>query len=173
MFCYSSKFLKYCEYVERTLKSFGILEGGRIRKVYNKSSNCYGYRYRSLHYVELLPIYRQWYPNNKKIVPKTVKLTPSTIRQWYIGDGTLNNHDSRSSIRLCTDSFTISDVKCLVKQLINLGFEVTRQLSTNRIHISVYSTKEFLKYIGSCPVKCYRYKWNYQDNRKKGILLYV
>ncbi|GAJ16965.1 unnamed protein product, partial [marine sediment metagenome] len=38
------------------------------------------------------------------------------------------------------------------------GFQCTRE-SDNKIHISTKSTKDFLNYIGPCPVKCYEYKW--------------
>ena len=35
-----------------------------------------------------------------------------------------------------------------------------RKLDANRISILTKSTKDFLNYIGDCPVSCYQYKWN-------------
>ena len=86
-FYYGSKHIEYIQYVSNTLKSFGIKQVGRIRKYHHKNLNCFSYGYCSKSYVELLPIREQWYPNGKKIIPKAIKLTPLTVRQWYIGDG--------------------------------------------------------------------------------------
>lgn len=167
-FQYSLKYLEYIQYISKTLSSFGIKQGGRINRYCSRfNSNNYVYHYQSLRYAELLPIYKKWYPKRKKIIPKDLKLTPLVCRQWYIGDGSLNNKEERSRIRLYTNGFIILDVKWLVKQLINLGFRTTRQPTCNIICVSSHSTKKFLDYIGFCPVECYKYKWDYKDNRKK------
>lgn len=161
-FGYSSKYKEYIEYVRDTLKSFGIEQAGKINVYYHKRVNCYSYHYSSLCYPELMPIYKKWYPNNKKTIPKDIKITPLTLRQHYIGDGCLmHRSDSRPFITLATCGFTVSGVEMLVKQLIKLGFMATRKAAENRIGIPVDSTKAFLKYIGNCPVKCYQYKWAY------------
>jgi len=155
-FDYSSKYEEYIQYVSDILKSFGIKQSGKIRKFKNN------YKYISYSYEELLPIYKQWYPNNKKIVPKDIELTSLTCRQWYIGDGYLKHPQKGTQyIRLSTDGFPQKDVSWLVKELSKIGFKATRQPSSNRIVISVFSTKKFLNYIGNCPVKCYQYKWAY------------
>ena len=52
-------------------------------------------------------------------------------------------------------------MKWLTQQLNKLGFKTTIT-ADNRIRISAYSTKDFLNYIGKCPVKCYQYKFNYE-----------
>lgn len=89
-------------------------------------------------------------------------LTPITIRQWYIGDGGLVHNGTKSPyVMLYSYGFVIKDMMWLIKQLIKIGFKVTRQPYLNRIHISSYSTRDFLKYIGNCPVNCYKYKWAY------------
>lgn len=161
-FIYASKYLEYIQYVSNTLKSFGIKQSGKINKRYHKNMDCYTYQYSSLTYAELLPIHLKWYPEGKKIVPKDIKLTPLVVRQHYIGDGHLAHpKNSRPYIRLCTNSFSISDVERLITQLIKLGYKAVRQLSNNSIYISTQSTKDFLNYIGKCPVKCYQYKFNY------------
>ena len=162
---YSSKYLEYCKYVSNTLKLFGIEQIGNINECYHKKMNCYTYRYTSRSYAELLPVFKQWYPKGKKIVPKDIKLTPLTIRQWYIGDGFLKNRmrkHGRPHIVLYTDGFLISDVKWLVGRLIKLKFKATRWLSRNVICLSVNSTKDFFDYIGNCPISCYQYKFNYK-----------
>ncbi len=161
-FIYASKYKVYMQYISNTLKSFGIKRAGQIRKYYHKDTNCYTYHYCSLCYEELLPIRKQWYPNGKKIVPKDISLTSITLRQHYIGDGCLIHHKTgRPYIRLATCGFLISDVEWLIKKLINLNFKATIQMASNTIHISTHSTKDFLNYIGKCPVNCYNYKFEY------------
>jgi hypothetical protein len=161
-FTYSSKHFEYAQYVSDTLKSFGIKQAGRIRKVINKRRGNISYHYQSLRYVELLSVHKKWYPKGKKIVPKNIELTPLVCRQWYIGDGTYYFTARRKrKLKLCSQGFTILDVEWLVKKLNKLGFKVKRELN-NGIRFSNYSIKSFLEYIGSCPVECYKYKWNYQ-----------
>ena len=159
-FKYSSKYLEYIQYIFQSLISFGIT--GRISKHLSEFTSNYVYRYTSHSYLELLPIQKQWYPEDEKIIPRNIKLTSLVCRQWYIGDGCLAQlKDNKAYIRLATNGFSILGVKWLIKKLIIIGFKTTRQLSRNTIRISEKSTKSFLDYVGKCPVKCYKYKWNY------------
>lgn len=161
-FVYSSKYFEYAQYVSKTLRSFGIEQSRKILKRNYKKTNCYTYQYRSLSYVELLPIYKYWYPNGKKIIPRDIKLGSITLRQHYIGDGSLIHREGRKPyIVLATCGFMVPDVEWLVKQLIKIEFKATRQRANNIIYISAYSTKGFINYIGKCPVKCYQYKFEY------------
>jgi len=176
-FTYGSKHFEYIHYVFDTLKSFGIEQVGRIYKVWKNKTIRNGkwvdrpitlfpkaFYYQSRAYVELKPIYDKWYPkpNRKKIIPKDIKLTTLTCRQWYIGDGCLAHpKNANPYIELCTCGFQVNDVKWLVEKLNNLGFKSTRKTSNNVIRISTYSTEDFLNYIGECPIKCYHYKWDY------------
>lgn len=160
-FWYGSRFPEYVNYVSNMLKSFGIKQTGKIKRVYSKEFDCHWYCYNSLAYSELLLLREKWYPRGKKIAPRDLKLTPMTCRQWYIGDGRLSNPKNySSSISLCTYGFPVADVKWLVEQLINLSFKATWH-KANLIYLSVYSVEDFLSYIGSCPVKCYQYKWKF------------
>jgi len=160
-FRYSSKYKEYINYISDTLKSFGIERSGRIIKYYNKRQDTYCYKYNSRSYKELMPIYKEWYPEGKKIIPKNIKLNPITLRQHYIGDGSLIHQNGNMRIILCTCGFSILDVNWFVEKLNNLGFRAMRQPSRNIIHISTYSVIDFLNYIGECPVNCYKYKFQY------------
>jgi len=164
---YSSKYLEYANYVSNTLKSFGIKKAGKINKYYRKEMDCYDYHYASLSYPELLSIRKRWYPKGKKIIPRDLKLTPLVLRQEHLGDGTLIHYKKgKPAIVLSTDGFSIEDVNWLVNELNKLDFKSTRRNCDNSIHISTYSTKDFLSYIGECPVKCYDYKWDYYKREK-------
>lgn len=169
-FFYGSSKEEYIEYVSNTLKSFGIEMMGRIYRTWinHAWTKNYSYFYESKSYAELLPIRKQWYPNGKKIIPRDIKLTPLTVRQWYIGDGSLSHQRNwRPIITLCTTGFPILDVEFLKEELIKLGFKTTRESFDNVIHISVYSVQDFLNYIGPCPVSCYQYKWNLLKNKRR------
>lgn len=166
---YGSKYLDYINYVRGKLKSFGILQMGNTSKTTVEKMNCSYYSYSSLCYEELLLLRKKWYPNNKKIIPRDLELTPVTIRQWYIGDGCLNRPKRKGSkpyITLLTCGFPTSDVLWLVKELIKLSFKTTWQKHNNSIYISTKSVKDFLTYIGPCPVERYQSKWNL--NKKGG-----
>lgn len=164
-FVYGSKYLEYIKYIKDTLKSFGINITGKIYKKQDKKRGNISYSYTSRAYPELLYIHKKWYPKGKKIVPKDIKLTPITLKQHYIGDGSLNKRKDKKHwkpyIVLSTNNFTILDVEWLVKYLIRLGFKTLRRPARNDISVSVHSTKDFLNYIGKCPVECYQYKWAY------------
>jgi hypothetical protein len=54
------------------------------------------------------------------------------------------------------------DIEGIRTELLNLGIKTTRQKRKNNdvIYILIQSIKDFLNYIGECPVRCYQYKFN-------------
>jgi len=96
----------------------------------------------------------------RKVVPEDIDLTPITCRQWFIGDGS----NSYGSISFSTCGFLLKDVKLLQLKLKNLGFESSLDEKNRVVRMNVDSTRNFLHYIGPCPVPCYNYKWF--DRRK-------
>lgn len=156
---YSSKYLEYIDYIAESLKHFGIEQSGYIRKR-EPNPGAYSYHYTSKSYNELKDFHTRWYPEGKKIVPRDVRLTPITLRQWYLGDGCLYipKTKRRRFITLAAYSFTDDDVYFLIKLFREIGIVATKPKS-NRIHISTQSVDKFLDYIGECPVYCYQYKW--------------
>jgi len=157
VFQYASKYLEYIKYVSDTLWRFGIIRAGKIHE--RKKSNSLYYQYTSCSYCELKILRDLWYPDGIKDVPRNIELTPLTCRQWYIGDGCLVNNGRQLFITLATNSFPISTVEWLVIQFTGMGIRTTRQPSSNQMYISAYSVRDFLDYIGECPVECYKYKW--------------
>lgn len=170
-FSYGSKYSEYVQYVSTTLQSFGIKKSGKIGKHYDKRHDVYWYSYQSCFYEELSYIRKRWYPKGKKIIPKNLELTPLTCRQWYIGDGHLyHKKNSKTTILLATCCFSDKEVFYLINQLDKIGFKATKQ-KRNIIHILAYSTKDFLEYIGKCPVKCYQYKWDFKKLEQAGCFM--
>ena len=163
-FSYSTKHLEYAQYVIKMIESFGIAQSGKIHKRMG-GFNTPVYRCASRFYVELFPLWIIWYLGGKKAIPKVANLlTPLVCRQWYIGDGSLYyTQTQKPYIKLATCGFSVDDVEWLVEQLWEISIVATRQPSKNIIYISTHSTPYFLKYIGECPVECYKYKWDYNN----------
>lgn len=160
-FSYGSKHHEYIQYISKQLTAFGMKQVGKTHKRFHKDFGNISYDYVSKSYAELLPIREKWYPENKKIIPKDIKLTPLTCRQWYIGDGHLVHYGVNNKVymTLHTNGFTVNDIDLLINKLKDLGFKSTRPKSTNIISISVKSAMDFLRYIGGSPVTCYQYKF--------------
>lgn len=117
--------------------------------------------------------YDRWYPNGsiKTTYPKDIQLLPSTCMHWYLGDGSLDSSFRRKmfEITLHTENFKHSEVDQLSNFLsssvsIKTGTRKSKKYKAIRIH-GKYA-REFLKYIGSSPVKCFNYKW--RDWKKGG-----
>lgn len=103
--------------------------------------------------------YNRWYPNNKKIVPKDIKITPLLLKHWFYGDGSSYKVKNKNSvsIKLSTDGFTLVECRFLVQKLresIGITFKTYKHNnnSKNRGYVliisDVNSIKRFFQYIG-------------------------
>lgn len=62
--------------------------------------------------------YMRWYPENIKIIPRDIELTPAMLAVWFCDDGNIRYKiKNKLEIKLSTDGFTISDVEWLVNKL--------------------------------------------------------
>lgn len=146
-----------CKYIETIKRIKNDLINLKFNNFWqNPKDKCWFSK--TLFYKELHLERQRWYPNNIKIVPANIVLTPLVCYWWYIGDGS----NLKYGIQLSTDGFAINDVMCLVNKLNSLGFECTIQKSNNRIRINSKSKKVFLDYISKNieVQKEYLYKWN-------------
>lgn len=129
----------------------------------------------------LLPIYKRWYLDGKKIVPVDLNLTPETVLHWFMGDGsTQYQRGNRSvSLILSTNSFTEQEVNILADKLsvvVGERARVSTQKSPKKLPDGSLRTgpektywritnggaafiKAFFNYIGECPVPDMAYKW--------------
>lgn len=99
--------------------------------------------------VQLYDYLEIWYPDGKKIVPKNISLTPTTLLHWHIGDGSTG----KKQIFLYTQRFPKADVEFLSKLIEKeIGIE----------------THVYKKYDKRYPDKDYYYIGiSHQDNIKK------
>jgi len=58
---------------------------------------------------------KEWYPNDKKVVPLNLELTPLTIAMWFCDDG--SNCFQNREAKICTQSFTIEEADFLCQLL--------------------------------------------------------
>jgi len=139
---------------------------------YRESKNTYGFNTRST--VELGTLHKIWYNNNKnynqakpsgwnnrkyiKTIPKDLKLTPTSLLHWFIGDGTIKN--GKYSGKLCSNGFTYEEVEFLrlrMKEDLDIN---TTHYKSNAIGIPLRELNKLVNIIGKCPIKEYEYKWN-------------
>jgi len=160
---------EYSQWISDQFNRFSIEQCGTIHFVTSNTGGS-GHYYMSKAYVEMLPERARWYPKGVKVVPGDIVLTPTTVRQWYLGDGSLSRNGKKCGngmrVRLACCAFGIPTSQRLAHQLaVYSGIPRDDIKITKRGDLSICkreSIKAFLKYIGPCPgpiVSVYGYKW--------------
>lgn len=102
----------------------------------------------------------RWYMDGKKIIPNDFRFSPTSMNVMYLGDGHLLKKKSFRCVNLCTNAFEKSNIEMVIlKKLHNVGIDAYIN-KNNVIRMNTSNSIKFLKYIGECPVECYRYKWD-------------
>ena len=109
-----------------------------------------------------------WYPKQKKIVPKSLELSPITIANWIMDDGTIDR--SHNTVHIYTCSFGLEDIGFLIRLLKEIVGNENHISICNKntypfIYLSKKSSNSLFDYIGSCPVSCFDYKWAIHSKR--------
>jgi len=123
---YNKKNKEFVEHLWFLCKEQGIIENpikelNRLDKRSNHYTLAYGFQTFTLPY--FTDKYNLWYTKvegaNIKIVPNNILnlLTPISIAYWISGDGTFDK--SRNRVIICTDNFTIENIKSLQDVLLN------------------------------------------------------
>jgi len=101
-----------------------------------------------------------WYSSGKKRFPDDLKLTPTSLKIWYVGDGHVQIDDRRCRIS-CVNEINREDyLKTLFERI---GFTV--YLTKKGIGIRASESPDFLDYMGNAPPG-FEYKWQL-DNKKR------
>lgn len=158
---------KYLLFLFDTLEKFGLKGMGKIAK--QRPKRTIVYHYRTKYYPELLNLRRKWYDNGRKIIPPDFKINPTSLFNWYIGDGTLS---ARGTVVIESYTFSGEDLRRIIAQLGNVGIKATLEPSTG-IYIRKESRKAFFQYIlsgGDRIPPSYEYKFAYPaiGKAKKG-----
>lgn len=153
-------------------------------KISNKNSNkklihektkkrLSSYAYRTFNNEKLTEIRNIWYPKGKKIIPTNLKLNHQIIAIWYFDDGS-NDHKSRAA-SICTNSFTLKEVKFLSKLLNDFDLYPTINIRKSR---DGKKNQPILKFNGDSydklinivkPYmlwKCFEYKIKHREAKK-------
>lgn len=117
----------------------------------------------SLCYRELFSLRQMWYPQGFKKVPLDLELTPSILRNWYIGDGNFRkgkNHTKKSERVMIAIFFDDRGKSLLSARLHELG--ISNTIIPEGIYIRAKTRRTFFQYILSdnpyIP-SCYLYKF--------------
>jgi hypothetical protein len=135
------------------------------------NTNSMHFYINSCPYPELMNLRKKWYVERQgehaqKIVPRDIRLTPTVLLHWYLGDGSLprrrNDKNRIPSIVLATNTFTKEDLEFLIQKLkdLNLSFYPVKYKSGftgKECGYCLYSRTQdgtpfrFFKLIGDCP----------------------
>lgn len=132
------------------------------------------FRLSSLGHEFLIPIFEKWYirigSKSRKIVPRGLKLTPITLLNWFLDDGsaTYNYRKGkpvygRCQIRLHSQGFSIVDNEFLICLLSEIGIRsyLVSVFGGCGFYIQIQQSdaEKFYNFIGPSPVPSLAYKW--------------
>ena len=105
----------------------------RLNKGISHGKTYYGCLLSSRSCMYLAEQYRRWYPKGIKIVPRDVRLTPATVANWFMGDGSSVWHQYKSmpghkyvEAKFATHNYTKEDVELLKGLLEQFGVKNPR-----------------------------------------------
>lgn len=102
---------------------------------------------------------QRWYPEGKKIVPADIRIDPLSVMAWYLGDGYLGKASGWcNGVYFCTQSFERSEVSGLTARLCLEGIDA--RVDGAQVAVRLTGIRDFINYIGPCPVPEYSYKWD-------------
>ncbi|MHA2203453.1 MAG: helix-turn-helix domain-containing protein [Candidatus Hodarchaeales archaeon] len=109
----------WVQYIKEFLEKKGTPMSYGINNANTTAAKYHTISIWSRYSVQFMKLYHQWYPNGKKIVPKNIQMSPTTLLHWFIGDG----YSSKSGLGLSTHSFSVIDVEFLIA-ILNESLEI-------------------------------------------------
>ena len=147
---HSDKNKEYLEWLQNNFRKFGI----KCSNIKTHTNNCYALK--TLSYRNFTKIRELWYPNGKKKIPD-INITPITLFNWYIGDGSYSK-GKHPKVVICSQ-FDEKGKDTMAKKFKNIG--IKNSVYWNCIYIK--SRDIFFKYVLNHNYKipkCYKYKFN-------------
>jgi len=139
---HADKHIEYVIWLYEKFKKMGF-KCGRIRPMRN------GYQFKTLSYSNLYNIHCRWYPDGKKIFPTDLKLTPTLLKNWFVGDGNYSKDPLIDSV-----CFSLNSIKEFVQPLVDMGINYTLRSydlpcgkTRKRIRVAAASRDRFINYI--------------------------
>jgi hypothetical protein len=182
---YFNQTSKDYEYMVWLSSLLGLDTARNIFFNWNNKYKKYYYNLRSLSHDSLRIYLDRWYPESssyptkkpfEKIIPNDVCVSPLSLLNAFLGDGThyRRRHESKKlqiCISLCLEGFTPENLE-VFRDKANRFFntDMFRMLKYKyggygyRIFIRQSKAQDFYAIIGPPPVKCLAYKWKYAHN---------
>ena len=112
----------------------------------------------------------RWYPNGTKAVPAELVMTPVTLANWFMGDGS-SGINAGTTIRafLHTEAFSSEDLTLLEAGLASLGIDnVSRGKHEDKVILSILagSIDKFMEVVSPYVVQSYKYKIIRRDTKE-------
>jgi hypothetical protein len=109
--------------------------------------------------------FRDWYASGEKVWPEEIKLTPTVLKHWYVGDGNYDNSGSNNSMSIAMNN-EVENTEKVSQYFTNIGLP---EPSNYNIRDGEYGkscearwTKEdsytLWDYMGE-PLPDFEYKW--------------
>jgi hypothetical protein len=144
------------------------------------NANVTYYKISTLSRRELLPIFRQWYPEHngfKKTIPENISINSKILLHWFLDDGCTIYIKNKELVdtKFCAMSFNRNEQEILIESVRkNLDIQMTIRKaesgSGSDIWIPPSQFEKFMYVVGNCPVSSMQHKWK-TPNRKCGKLI--
>lgn len=136
-----------------------MIESAGLDAMYYENGNQYNVQ--TLSYSCLYDIWQEWYSSDGREVPNGIQLTPTVLRQWYIGDGTRRSREGKEPYVVLTNrSFSEGSISLLQKSLSHIGIDSSQH--DDGMYIPVDKHDRFFQYMSDLPEQLddiYGYKW--------------
>lgn len=164
-FIFGSSQKEWSEYAMSGLKNYSPTVPNSYGKIRPRAPNPI-WSSRTLTHPDIVLQAKRWYPIDngyKKKIPQDVRITPTSVLLWYLGDGSITKYGISYVIRIATCSFDPIDIETiLIPKLKSVGIESIRTKEKNDIKMPTSSLNDFFNFIGeNSPINCYEYKFKY------------
>ncbi len=161
MYSHASKYFEYVCWLDRIFASEGLIRSGEIGEYTHKENGATYYSYKSIACLELRTLYDRWYNSGSKQVPDDIQLTPTILRQWFIGDGSIKKDGTH--VRFAVDGFSSESVETLRNEFKKIDIETTLQDKGKTIYVRKKSMKTLFEFMDKSiysEAPCYEYKFD-------------
>jgi hypothetical protein len=149
---HSDKNREYLIWLKKSFKSFGV----KCSEIKPHTNNAWSIK--TLSYRDFAELRNTWYPYGKKKIPE-INITPITLFNWYIGDGSYDKKSKSEKVVICSE-FDQAGKIVISNKLREMGIQ--NSVYKNCIYIKSESRIVFFQYITnhvfSIP-ECYKYKF--------------
>jgi len=153
------------KYIEHLKNIFGVLCNDITKIDKEENQDIYRLTWKPHDFIDKLS---EWYSTGEKVWPK-IELTPTILRHYYVGDGSLNkrggsNVRPRVHLGMANESGNEEKINSIFSMFSEEDYTIsTRQVDddfeTMDVVFTVDGTEKFFDYIGEQELSGFEYKW--------------